>query len=756
MKKSTSCFKWLCMIFMIVLGAVQANAQDPYVEDFSTTTGSGDYLKTLPEGWDVKGSLNYTFERENTKYHNGKPGIAIASNTSNYLITPKLAAGTIGFWLRQYTGNYAASAKIYYCTEADGVFTIGEQIGDEAYIAKPSDKKTTTWKSFTYTLEQDSRVAILFNGVFDDFVAVNGIVEDGGEGGGEGTDPNPGEGTDPEPEPEPEKHLQITAFTRTCDLDVNADASGNFTATFSVTVKNTGNVELSAEEVSVSITDAYTEGYNVLATATATKPLAVDASVTIPVEVKSVCISSVEKKVDFYAKENIDNTFYKGSAYSSYPSSASVYVQPYVAKFAIYETGGSSSLSSYYSLDFGKVSAITSKSFEIRNAGAAPLEVSSITVPEGFTVDPSSFTVAGGDKQTFTVSLVPVADNYGDYSGNIVITHSLGTYSFPVKGTTIDPDNIVVDFVGGVIPSNWTKIGGFSASTYAGGIGSVSSTSSKGGLQSPRITIKEGKKLSFKAEKYSTSGTSHLTLSYSANGKDWTEVKDYGSEMTTSFKTFEVEEIPAGKWFIKFEGTYFDIDDITGFGYCNEPLVDLKISALGYSTFAPQYNVTIPENIKVYIVESQSVSDVVKITPITGTIAKGEGVIVKGEPEAIVIFDTVEAAEKNAENILVGTTAAKALAEGEAYILVEEEGQAVFSLCAEGTIAAGKAYLPAPGLNAAPALKIVMEDETTAIDNLTISQPQNRTTAVYNLAGQKVSTGYKGIIIRNGKKMMVK
>lgn len=737
------------MVVMIVLGAVQANAQDPYIEDFSSTAGSSYAVTSLPEGWACKGTLG-SFEKESDKYHNGKPGIAIHPNTTNYLITPKLAAGQIVFWLRQYTKSYAASAKVYYCTESNGEFTIGSQIGNEATLPK----NATTWTSFKYTLESDSRVAILFDGVLDDFAAVNGIVEDGGEGGGEGTDPNPG--TDPEPEPEPEKHLQITAFTRTCDLDVNADASGNFTATFSVTVKNTGNVELSAEEVSVSITDAYTEGYNVLATATATKPLAVDASVTIPVEVTSVCISSVEKKVDFYAKENIDNTFYKYSSYSSYPSSASVYVQPYVAKFAIYETGGSSSLSSYYSLDFGKVSAITSKSFEIRNAGAAPLEVSSINVPEGFTVDPSSFTVAGGDKQAFTVSLVPVADNYGDYSGNVVITHSLGTFSFPVKGTTIDPDNIVVDFVGGVIPSNWTKIGGFSASTYAGGIGSVSSTSSKGGLQSPRITIKEGKTLSFKAEKYGTSGTSHLTLSYSANGKDWTEVKDYGSEMTTSWKTFVVDEIPAGKWFIKFEGTYFDIDDITGFGYCNEPLVDLKISALGYSTFAPQYDVTIPETIETYIVKAQSISDAVKITPITGTIAKGEGVIVKGEPNAIIIFDTVETAEANAENILVGTTAAKALAEGEAYILFEEEGQAVFSLCAAGTIAAGKAYLPAAGLNAAPALKIVMEDETTAIDNLTISQPQNRTTAVYNLAGQKVSTGYKGIIIRNGKKMMVK
>ncbi len=737
------------MIVMIVLGAVQANAQDPYLEDFSSIT----YANKLPEGWACKGDIS-NFEYETDKYHtgvgSGKKALAVhPTNTENYLITPKLAAGSIAFYLRQYSKSYAASAALYYCTEKDGEFTIGAQIGTTATLAKAN---SPAWTKFTYTLAQDSRIAILFDGVFDDFVAPMGIAEEGGEeGGGEGTDPeNPG--TDPEPQPEPEKHLQITAFSRTSDWETNADENNQFSATFKVTVKNTGNVELTAEEVSVSITDAYTEGYKALATATAAKALAAGESADITVVATNVTADK-EGYVYFYAKENLENTFFK-SAYGTVQST-NVYVNPYVAKFAIYAEGAYSQLSSSSTVDFGsKVTTTVSKNFEIRNAGAAPLEVSSITVPEGFTVDPSSFTVAGGSKQTFTVSLVPEADNYGEFSGNVVITHALGTFSFPVKGTTIDPDNIVVDFVGGVIPSNWTHSSGFKGLTYGGGVGSVSSTTTSAYLQSPRITIKEGKKLSFDAEKYGSS-TSHLTLSYSANGKDWTEVKDYGSEMTSSFKTFIVDEIPAGKWFIKFEGTYFDIDNITGFGYCTEPLVDLKISALGYATFAPQYDVTIPESIEAYIVEAQTISNSVKLSPITGTIAKGEGVIVKGEPEAIIIFDVVEAAEKNAENILVGTTKATELQANEAYILVEEEGQAVFSLCAAGTIAAGKAYLPASVANAAPSLKIVMEDDATAIDSLTTAKP-NLTTATYNLAGQKVSTSYKGIIIRNGKKVMVK
>ena len=44
----------------------------------------------------------------------------------------------------------------------------------------------------------------------------------------------------------------------------------------------------------------------------------------------------------------------------------------------------------------------------------------------------------------------------------------------------------------------------------------------------------------------------------------------------------------------------------------------------------------------------------------------------------------------------------------------------------------------------------------TAIESLTTSEPQNLTTSSYNLAGQKVSAGYKGIVIRDGKRFVKK
>ena len=51
------------------------------------------------------------------------------------------------------------------------------------------------------------------------------------------------------------RYLNITAFTRTSEASVVADENNEFTATFNVTVQNTGTASLSADEVSVSLTD---------------------------------------------------------------------------------------------------------------------------------------------------------------------------------------------------------------------------------------------------------------------------------------------------------------------------------------------------------------------------------------------------------------------------------------------------------------------------------------------------------------------
>lgn len=184
--------------------------------------------------------------------------------------------------------------------------------------------------------------------------------------------------------------------------------------------------------------------------------------------------------------------------------------------------------------------------------------------------------------------------------------------------------------------------------------------------------------------------------------------------------------------------------------------IELPISSVGYATFCPEVDVTIPADAEAYIVTALPENDYVKLTPITGNIAKGEGVIVKGTAGAKVSFEgATAAATKSADNILVGTLEAKELTADEAYILVAQEGEAKFSLCSAGTIAAGKAYLPASG-SAAPTLKFVFDDATFIQSVTEANGYELKANGAYNLAGQKVSAGYKGIVIKNGVKMIKK
>ena len=73
-----------------------------------------------------------------------------------------------------------------------------------------------------------------------------------------------------------------------------------------------------------------------------------------------------------------------------------------------------------------------------------------------------------------------------------------------------------------------------------------------------------------------------------------------------------------------------------------------------------------------------------------------------------------------------------------------------------GTVKAGKAIIPAGEIpTSAQNLTFVFEDNTTGINTVNDSRFTVNGEA-YNLAGQKVSESYKGIVIVNGKKMIRK
>ncbi len=189
----------------------------------------------------------------------------------------------------------------------------------------------------------------------------------------------------------------------------------------------------------------------------------------------------------------------------------------------------------------------------------------------------------------------------------------------------------------------------------------------------------------------------------------------------------------------------------------------VEIGASGYATYSSETYTVIPDpesGVQFFGAKINDEGTAVTLIPTAEGQAiglKGEGFIVKATPNTTVFI------EKTGENVvpiegnqLVGTVLGEyPLNQGEAYLLsATSDGTPFFGLCNEGTLAPFKAFLPVP----APGVKAILaieEGGTTGISTIKNAE-LNVQDAIYNLAGQKVGADYKGIVIRNGKKMLNK
>jgi hypothetical protein len=97
-------------------------------------------------------------------------------------------------------------------------------------------------------------------------------------------------------------------------------------------------------------------------------------------------------------------------------------------------------------LNFGEVDLASSKTltFSISNNGDADgLQVTSISAPEGFSIDKNSFTLASGNSETITVTFTPSEGK--SYAGQITISSNAGNETINIVGigtiiTSIDDD----------------------------------------------------------------------------------------------------------------------------------------------------------------------------------------------------------------------------------------------------------------------------------------------------------------------------
>lgn len=186
-----------------------------------------------------------------------------------------------------------------------------------------------------------------------------------------------------------------------------------------------------------------------------------------------------------------------------------------------------------------------------------------------------------------------------------------------------------------------------------------------------------------------------------------------------------------------------------------------------WSTFYASNNRLLPEGVTAYAVKSNNdgKAQLVKVAEGGQVIPGGQGYLLSTAKENgfYLTPSDGEAVAAPAENLLMGSDEAHTFNKaGYKYYILGKSGDDCGFYWQKGTggncvnNAAHKAFLRVLASSSAKFLSFTFGEETTGLNGITASDAEQNGTALYNLAGQRVAKGYKGLVIKNGKKYLVK
>lgn len=185
-------------------------------------------------------------------------------------------------------------------------------------------------------------------------------------------------------------------------------------------------------------------------------------------------------------------------------------------------------------------------------------------------------------------------------------------------------------------------------------------------------------------------------------------------------------------------------------------LATLTTAASGFATYAADYDVDYSAaGLKAYAITLDDAAKTVKYTEATGVVPAGKAVLVKGESKTeYTLAPATEEADATFTTDLQISDGTVTTEGGLYYAFATVDGKSGFKKLADDlTIPAKKGYLI---LSAASAKSFFAFDETTTGINEIEAEAAQDNAAIYNLAGQRVSKDYKGVVIKNGKKFLNK
>lgn len=185
----------------------------------------------------------------------------------------------------------------------------------------------------------------------------------------------------------------------------------------------------------------------------------------------------------------------------------------------------------------------------------------------------------------------------------------------------------------------------------------------------------------------------------------------------------------------------------------------LTISPSGYSTYAAYYPVNYAElGLKANAVKLNAEEKTITLEEIKGVVPAGVPVLLKGDANKVYALDKAEGGSPVSTDLKFSDGTATSTAETAVYGLATVDDQDGFYKASKGkTIPVKCAYLEVEN-SASSAKCFSLGDHSGSTTGITSvkNEAAGNNAPMYNLAGQLVDKGYKGIVIKNGKKIVLK
>lgn len=189
------------------------------------------------------------------------------------------------------------------------------------------------------------------------------------------------------------------------------------------------------------------------------------------------------------------------------------------------------------------------------------------------------------------------------------------------------------------------------------------------------------------------------------------------------------------------------------------PQETVTISPSGYSTYAAYYPVDYSElGLTAYTVKLNAEKNGIVMNEVKGVVPAGVAVLLKGKADTDYALTKADGWQNVTSDLKMSDGTITSTDKTTVYGLATVDGQDGFYKASKGkTIPVKCAYLEVAN-SANPAKCFSLGDHSGSTTGITSvkNEAAGNNAPMYNLAGQLVDKGYKGIVIKNGKKIVLK